>query len=132
MAKKGTVSSKKKKNIKLSSWKLCVQTSSNNTIITLTDDTWNKISWGGTWLAWFKWSKESTPYAAEVLTRDILKEARDNYWLKEISIIFKGIWLARDWVFKAVNDLWGIDILLIKENTPVQFGGCRWYRPKRN
>lgn len=132
MAKKGTVASKKKKNIKVTTGKLYVQTTVNNTLITLTDLTWNKISGWGTWMVGFKWTKESTPYAAEVLAREILKEARDNYGLKEISIIFRGVGLGRDGVFKAVNDLWGVDITYIAEKTPVQFGGCKGTRPRRN
>ncbi len=132
MKKKIANSNKKKKSIKLPAWKLYVQTSNNNTIVTLTDEKWNKVSWGWTWLAWFKWTKESTPYAAEVLARDILKDARDSYWLKEIWIHLKWLWLWRDWVFKAVNDVGWIDITYIKESTPIQFGWCRWRRQKRN
>lgn len=132
MVKKKSVTSKKKKNIKLPSWKLHVQTSVNNTMVTLTDENWNKISWWGTWLAWFKWTKKSTPYAAEMVTKDMIKDARDNYWLKEIGIIVNGLWLWRDWVFKAINDLWWVDIMYIKEKTWIQFGWCKGKRPKRN
>jgi len=39
--------------------------------------------------------------------------------------------LSRDGVFKAINDLGGIDITFIKESTPIQFGGCKWFRPRR-
>ncbi len=131
MAKKKTTASKKKKNIKLPFWKLYVKTTFNNTIVTLTDENGNKVAWGWTGLLWFKWTKKSTPYAAEVLTKEILKEARDNWGLKEIGIVFKGLGLGRDWVFKAINDLWGIDIMWIREDTPIQFGGCKRPRPRR-
>lgn len=127
--KKQTV--KKKKNIKLISWKLYVLTTFNNTIVTLTDENWNKISWWWTWLMWFKWTKKSTPYAAEVLTKQILKEAKEQYWLKELWIIFKWAWLARDAIFKAINDTWWIEIIYIKEATPIQFGWCKRPRPRR-
>ncbi len=129
---KQNIKSKKKKNIKLPSWKLHVVTTFNNTIITLTDEVWNKIIWGWTWLAWFKWTKESTPYAAEVLTSNLIRQARDHFWLKELAIIVKWLWMWRDWVFKAINDLWGVEISYIRENTPIQFGWCKWVRPKRN
>lgn len=130
MATKKTTA-KKKKNIKLTAGLLHVSTSSNNTIVTLTDENWNKVSWGGVGMVWYKWSKKSTPYAAEVLTRQLLEEAK-NYWLAQLGIIFKGVWLSRDSVFKAVNDLWGIDITYIKEATPIQFGWCKWRRQRRN
>jgi small subunit ribosomal protein S11 len=109
---------------------LHVHTTENNTLITLIDENWSKIIWWGTWTLGYKWTKKSTPYAAEVLTKQLLKEAQ-WYWLKEIWIIFKWIWLARDWVFKAINEIWLIDIKYIKEATSIQFGWCKWKRPKR-
>lgn len=130
MAIKKTTTTKKK-NIKLSSGLLYVNTSSNNTIITLTDEKGNKISWGGTGIIWYKWSKKSTPYAAEMLTKKLLEEAK-NYGLVQIGIIFKGTWLSRDGVFKAINDLGNIDITFIREATPIQFGWCKWKRQRRN
>ena len=121
---------KKKKNIKLAYGLLHVQTSPNNTIVTLTDENGNKVLGGGTGLVGYKGSKQSTPYAAEVLTKEILQEAK-NYGLNQIAIIFKWVWLSRDGVFKAVNDLGGIDITFIKEATPIQFGGCKGKRQRR-
>ena len=128
--KKSKNTAKKKKSIKLAYGLLHVQTSPNNTIVTLTDENGNKVLGGGTGLVWYKGSKQSTPYAAEVLTKEILQEAK-NYGLNQIAIIFKGIGLSRDGVFKAVNDLGGIDITYIKEATPIQFGGCKGKRQRR-
>ncbi|MBS8121443.1 small ribosomal subunit protein uS11 [Candidatus Vampirococcus lugosii] len=126
------IKSKKKKNIKLPVGKLFVTTSSNNTLVTLTDESGNKVLGGGTGMAGFKGTKESTPYAAEMLTSGIMRQARDSFGLKEISIYMKGLGMGRDGVFKAINDLGGIDISLIRENTAIQFGGCKGKRPKRN
>lgn len=126
-----TKAKSKKKDTKIVSWILYVTTSSNNTIITLSDEQWNKISWSWTWPMWYKWSKKSTPYAAEILTKKIVKDAQ-WLWLKEIWVIFKWTWMARDGVFKAINEIWLVDIKYIKENTPIQFGGCKGKRPKRN
>lgn len=125
------VTKAKKKDIKVVSGILHVHTTSNNTLVTLIDQDWNKILWGGTWKVWYKGSKKSTPYAAEMLTKNILKEAQ-NYGLKEIGIIFKGIGMAREWVFKAITEIGVIDIAYIKEETGIQFGGCKGERPKRN
>lgn len=132
MAWPAKAAKKKKKNIKLPLWYLYITTSSNNTIITLTDPQGNKISWWGTGLAWFKWAKESTPFASETTAREIVKEAKENFGLEEVAIICKGLWLGRDGAFKAINDIGGVDILWIKEATWIQFGGCKWKRPKRN
>jgi small subunit ribosomal protein S11 len=122
---------KKKKGTKIAKGVLHVHTSENNTIITLADDAGNKVIGNGTGNVGFKGAKENTPYAAETLAKNLLKTARDDLGLKEMGIIFKGVGMARDGVFKAINDLGLIDILWIKEATPLQFGGCKGYRPKR-
>ena len=125
------VTKAKKKDIKVVSGVLHVHTTSNNTLITLIDQEGNKILGGGTGKVWYKGSKKSTPYAAEVLTKQILKDGQ-GYGLKEIGIVFKGIGMAREGVFKAINEVGVIDIAYIKEQTGIQFGGCKGERPKRN
>lgn len=130
MAQKKTVT-KKKKDIKIESWILHVHTTSNNTIVNLTSLDWAKILWWGTGTQSFKWSKKSTPYAAEVLTKEILKEGK-TYGLDRVAIIFKGTGMAREGVFKAINETGLVEIDYIHENTPIQFGWCKRARPKRN
>ena len=125
------VTKAKKKDIKVVSGVLHVHTTSNNTLITLIDQEGNKILGGGTGKVGYKGSKKSTPYAAEVLTKQILKDGQ-GYGLKEIGLVFKGIGMAREGVFKAINEVGVIDIAYIKEQTGIQFGGCKGERPKRN
>ncbi len=125
------VTKAKKKDIKVVSGVLHVHTTWNNTLITLIDQEGNKILGGGTGKVGYKGSKKSTPYAAEVLTKQILKDGQ-GYGLKEIGIVFKGIGMAREGVFKAINEVGVIDIAYIKEQTGIQFGGCKGERPKRN
>jgi len=122
---------KKKRDFKLISGILYVHTTMNNTLVTLTDENGNKISGGGTGLLGYKGAKKNTPYAAEILTKNTLKEAQ-GFGLKELGVVFRGTWMARDGVFKAINEIGLIDITYIKENTGLQFGGCKGKRPKRN
>lgn len=130
MAQKKVVS-KKKKDIKISVGVLRVHTTSNNTIVSLTTlDGAVVLGWGAG-LQWFKWSKKSTPYAAEVLTKEILKQAK-TYGLDRIGIVFKGTGMAREGVFKAINETGLVEIDYIHENTGIQFGWCKRIRPKRN
>lgn len=128
--KAGAASPKKKRDVKITTGILTVKTTENNTMITLSDENGNKIIGSGTWIMGYKGSKKSTPYAAEVLTKQILKEAQ-GYGLKEIIVIFRWPGLARDGVFKAINEIGLIDIKCIKEETAIQFGGCKWVRPKK-
>jgi len=122
---------KKKKDIKLSVGIFHVKTSSNNTIVSLTDPQGNKVFGSGTGSAGFKGAKQKTPYAAEQLTRAILKDAQPT-GLKEVGIILKGTGIGRDGVFKAINESGMVDIMWIRDETPIQFGGCKRKRPKRN
>ncbi len=121
----------KKKEIKITTGVLHVHTTSNNTLINLVDVEGNKVSGGGTGKVGYKGSKKSTPYAAEVLTKQLLKDAQAN-GLKEIGVVFRGTGMARDGVFKAINEIGVIDIAYIREDTAIQFGGCKGERPKRN
>ncbi len=66
----------KKKDLKITTGVLHVQTTSNNTLITLVDVQGNKVLGSGTGGAGYKGSKKSTPYAAEVLTKQMLKDAQ--------------------------------------------------------
>ena len=122
---------KKKKDIKISSWILHVHTTKNNTLVTLTDEYGNKLYGWWTWTLWFKGAKKNTPYAAEVLTKQILQDGI-WLWLSTLGIVFKWTWMARDGIFKAVNELSTVDISYITESTPIQFGWCKRKRPKRN
>ena len=121
----------KKKDIKITTGVLHIHTTSNNTLVNLVDVEGNKVSGGGTGKVGYKGSKKSTPYAAEVLTKQLLKDAQAN-GLKEVGVIFRGTGMARDGVFKAINEIGVIDIAYIKEDTAIQFGGCKGKRPKRN
>jgi small subunit ribosomal protein S11 len=96
---------KKKKNVRLPIGKLYIQTTFNNTIVTLTDPQGNKVIGGGTGLLGFKGTKQSTPFAAEVLTKELVREAKDQYGLKEVQVIARGLGMGRDGVFKGINDI---------------------------
>ncbi len=130
MAQKKTVT-KKKKDIKITSGILHVHTTNNNTIVNLTTLDGAKVLWGWAGTQSFKWSKKSTPYAAEVLTKEILKEGK-TYGLDRVAIVFKGTGMAREGVFKAINETGLVEIDYIYENTSIQFGWCKRPRPKRN
>ncbi|MDR0607229.1 MAG: 30S ribosomal protein S11 [Candidatus Peribacteria bacterium] len=121
----------KKKDVKITSGILHVHTTSNNTVINLVDVEGNKIVGGGAGKVGYKGSKKSTPYAAEVLAKQLLKDGQ-ALGLKEIGIVFRGTGMSRDGVFKAINEIGVVDITYIKEETAIQFGGCKGKRPKRN
>lgn len=128
---KKVASKKKKKDIRIVHGVLHVSTSHNNTVVTLTDKKGNKVLGWGTGLKGFKGAKQNTPYATEVLTKDILQEAK-GYGLEQVGIIFKWLGMGREGVFKAINETGIVEIEYIREKTWIQFGGCKGKRPKRN
>lgn len=125
-------SNKKKKYPKVVSGLLHLQTTSNNSIVNFTDTNGNSIISAGAGRVWFKGAKESSAYAAEMAAKFVLNEAKNSCGLKELGVICRGVGLWRDGVFKAINELGGIDILWIKEDTALQFWGTKGKRPKRN
>lgn len=131
MAAQKKTAVKKKKDIKISSGILHVHTTNNNTIITLAGSDGASVISMGAGTQGFKGSKKSTPYAAEMLAKEVLKEWK-TYGLDRIAIIFKGTGMAREGVFKAINETGLVEIDYIKEATAIQFGGCKRIRPKRN
>ncbi len=132
MAPKKNTTVKKKKYPKISTGLIKIRTTSNNTIINFTNNEGDTIIVWWTGSVWFKWTKESSAYAAEVLAKKILTEAKNNCWLKEIWVVMKWVGLWREWFYKAINEVWGIEIMYIKENTAIQFGWVKGIRPKRN
>lgn len=129
-AQKKTIQ-KKKKDIKISAWILYIKTTNNNTIITLSGANGASILSMGTGTQWFKGYKKSTPFAAEMLAKEVLKEGK-GYGLERVGIVFKGTGMAREGVFKAINETGLVEIDYIKEATAIQFGGCKRPRPKHN
>lgn len=131
MATQKKTAVKKKKDIRISTGILHVHTTSNNTIVTLASTDGASVISMGAGTQWFKGSKKSTPYAAEMLAKEVLKEWK-NYGLDHVGIIFKGTGMAREGIFKAINETGLVEIDYIQEATAIQFGGCKRIRPKRN
>ncbi|MEW6701078.1 MAG: 30S ribosomal protein S11 [Bacteroidota bacterium] len=104
-----------------------IKASFNNVIVTITDIYGNTISWSSAGKNGFKGSKKNTPFAAQVTAEAAAKEARDA-GLKKIDVFVKGPGSGREAAIRALNTA-GLDILSIKDQTPIPHNGCR--PPKR-
>ena len=100
-----------------------IQSSFNNTIVTLTDAEGNALSWASAGGLGFKGSKKSTPYAAQMAAETAAKAAAP-YGLKTVDVMVKGPGSG----IRALAAC-GIDVVSIKDVTPVPHNGCR--PPKR-
>jgi small subunit ribosomal protein S11 len=104
-----------------------IKASFNNVIVTITDIYGNTISWSSAGKNGFKGSRKNTPFAAQTTAEVAAKEAHD-LGLRKIDVFVKGPGSGREAAIRALNTA-GLDILSIKDSTPIPHNGCR--PPKR-
>ena len=104
-----------------------IQSSFNNTIVTLTDSEGNALSWASAGGLGFRGSKKSTPYAAQMAAETAAKAAV-VHGLKSVEVMVKGPGAGREAAIRALETC-GIQVTSIKDVTPVPHNGCR--PPKR-
>jgi len=107
-----------------------IQSTFNNTIISLTDPNGHVVSWGSGGTAGFKGSRKSTPYAAQLAAEGAAQRAMEH-GLREVEIFVKGPGSGREAAVRALQAS-GIRILAIRDITPVPHNGCRARRRPRN
>ncbi len=99
----------------------------NNTIITMTDQQGNTVTWGSAGTAGFKGSRKSTPYAARLAAEQTAKRAMEH-GMREIDIFVKGPGPGREAAIRALQAA-GLKVRSITDVTPIPHNGCR--PPKR-
>jgi len=104
-----------------------VNSSFNNTMITITDAQGNAISWSSAGAMGFKGSRKSTPYAAQVAAEDAGKKAQEH-GIQTLEINVRGPGSGRESALRALQAI-GITITSIRDCTPIPHNGCR--PPKR-
>lgn len=124
-----TTKRKKGSKVKVTKGQVFIQSTYNNTIISITDMNGDVIGWGSAGLAGFKGSKKSTPYAAQRTMEDLLGRMKDR-GLQEIDIYVKGIGSGRESAVRALQGS-GLAVLSIKDMTPVAHGGVRPKKVRR-
>ena len=129
MAKKVTTKKVAKKRVRknVERGQAHIQSSFNNTIVTLTDAEGKALSWASAGGLGFRGSKKSTPYAAQMAAETAAKAALP-YGLKTIDVMVKGPGSGREAAIRALSAC-GLEVVSIKDVTPVPHNGCR--PPKR-
>jgi small subunit ribosomal protein S11 len=100
----------------------------NNTMVTVTDNAGNTISWSSAGNLGFRGSKKSTPFAATAAVEDALQKAIEH-GIKNVGIKVQGPGSGRDTAVKAIGAIEGITVKWFKDVTPLPHNGCR--PPKR-
>ena len=104
-----------------------IQSTFNNTIVTITDLTGNVISWASSGMSGFKGSRKGTPFAAQMAAESAVKKAKEQ-GLRSIRVYVKGPGSGRESALRALHAA-GLTISLIRDVTPIPHNGCR--PPKR-
>ena len=128
MATKKTTGSRKrreKKNIERGA--AHIQSTFNNTIVTITDTQGNAVSWASAGEMGFRGSKKSTPFAAQTAA-EVAAKAAMEHGMKTVEVFVKGPGSGREAAIRALQTA-GLDVTLIKDVTPIRHYGCR--PPKR-
>lgn len=126
---KATKTLKKKKKLlrQVSNGRAYIQATFNNTIVTLTDQNGDVLSWASSGMVGFKGPKKATPYAAGQVVKKAV-DAVKQFGLKEVNVFVKGIGGGREGAIRALHAN-GLQVMSVKDVTPIPHNGCR--PPKR-
>jgi small subunit ribosomal protein S11 len=127
MAKGKKVIRKKKERKNVQVGIAHIQSSFNNTIVTITDLSGNVLSWASAGAQGFKGSRKSTPYAAQSAAADAAKKAMEH-GLRTVDVHVKGPGSGREAALRALQGA-GLEVNMIRDVTPIPHNGCR--PPKR-
>ncbi len=121
--------SKKTKKV-VQTWQAHIMAGFNNTIVSITDEEGNVLSWASGGSAGFKGARESTPYAAQITSEQAVEKAKTLHGLEVVDVYLKGIGVGRE---QAVRGLisWGVELRSIFDITPVPHNGCRKKKVRR-
>ena len=104
-----------------------IRSSFNNTMVTITDLEGNALSWASSGGLGFRGSRKSTPFAAQTAAETAAKAAM-SYGLKTVEVYVKGPGQGREAAIRALQSA-GLEVVMIKDVTPIPHNGCR--PPKR-
>jgi small subunit ribosomal protein S11 len=122
---KGRVKKKERKNVTYGV--AHIKSSFNNTIISITDQEGNVISWASAGNVGFKGSRKSTPFAAQMAAEAAARRAMEH-GVRKVDVQVKGPGSGRETAIRSIQNV-GIEVTGIKDVTPVPHNGCR--PPKR-
>ncbi len=125
--RKGKSSRKKKEKKNIPTGVAHVQSTFNNTIITITDLEGQVVCWSSAGAMGFKGSRKGTPFAAQVAGEDSARKAKEH-GMKRVEVYVKGPGSGREAAIRSLQAA-GLQISLIKDVTPIPHNGCR--PPKR-
>lgn len=126
---KPTPKSRKKVRRQVSLGRAYIQATYNNTLVTFTDQNGNVLAWSSAGQCGFRGAKKATPYAASIIVKAAAEKVA-AYGLREVNVFVKGVGAGREGAVRAINAN-NIQVLSIKDVTPIPHNGCRPKKPRR-
>ena len=126
-AKKATTVRKRRERKNIDRGSAHIQSTFNNTIVTITDVQGNAVSWASSGELGFRGSRKSTPFAAQTAAETAAKAAMEH-GMKSVEVYVKGPGSGREAAIRALQGA-GLEVSMIKDVTPIPHNGCR--PPKR-
>ena len=106
-----------------------IQSTFNNTIISISDQSGNVVCWGSSGTAGFKGARKGTPFAAQLAAKEVASKARDN-GVRYLDVRVKGLGAGRESAIRALQSD-GLEIKSIRDVTPIPHNGCRVRKRRR-
>lgn len=130
MAKKTTIKKKTSAPRNISSGRVYVTATFNNTLVTLTDNQGNTLAWGSSGASGFKGARKATPFAGITAVEGVAQKARSNYNMEQVEVYIKGPGPGRDAAIRALKNA-GMNITMIADVTPIPHNGPRAKKRRR-
>jgi len=119
---------RRKRKVAIEKGVIHIKSTFNNTIITLTDPEGKVLLWASAGSVGFKGTRKGTPFAAQLIAENIAKRATNIFNMKEVNVFVKGPGPGRETAIRALQAA-GLNVVSIKDITPIPHDGCR--PPKR-
>ena len=129
MAQKKRNKSRRREKKSIPTGRAYIQSSFNNTIVTLTDPQGNVLAWGSSGSARFKGSRKGTPYAAQLAARDAVRKGMEQ-GLRQVEVFVKGPGSGREAAIRSLQAS-GLNVTSIRDVTPIPHNGCRPRKRRR-
>lgn len=107
-----------------------VQSTFNNTIVTMTDPQGNSVAWASAGASGFRGSRKSTPYAAQVTAESAARKAMEH-GMRDIEVYVRGPGAGREMAIRSLAAA-GLQVTAISDRTPIPHNGCRPRKRRRN
>jgi len=120
---------KKKKERSVERGRIYIQSTFNNTIITVTDEKGGVISWTSSGACGFKGARKSTPYAAQIACKAAIDKAKET-GLSAVDVLVSGVGTGRESAVRAINGT-NLTVYSIRDITPIAHNGCRPKKVRR-